>query len=191
MMKTTHLRVLGILTGIILLFVFGTTISLAGPSAPHADTLLQPDASNASCFEEASSAWTKKGSWMPMFRDAASGGVYLSYASSRTGWQIYLDIEVSGESFGLVYHKSPFGGIANVFVDDLRTPYAQIDMYAPYDLWLSQSFFEVDGLDPDETHTVRIVPSGKKNPASRGYSIDIDRLDMPGYTPEFNDNCLQ
>jgi hypothetical protein len=99
-----------------------------------------------------------------------------------------MELTFGGDGFALIYHKSPYGGIANLYVDDMRTPYAQIDMYAEEDLWLGDAVLQVSGLDPETVHVLRIVPTGDANPLARGAVITIDRVDLPVYDDACNGN---
>jgi hypothetical protein len=134
------------------------------------------------CFEETNLAWTWQGLWLPYFQVNASGGALMSYVSEQPGPDVFAEFSFAAEGFGLVYHRSPSGGIADVFIDDMTTPYTQIDMYADSDQGLDDAVLPVEGLDPAVVHTVRIVPTGEKNLLSGGYAIYIDRIDLPAYS---------
>jgi PKD repeat protein len=144
-----------------------------------------PSTPTEGCFEETNPAWKFQGDWMPHFQTGASGGVLLSYSSNKKNLNGYAEFDFVAGGFGLVFHKSPYGGMADIFVDNMTTPYIRVDMYAETDRWLEDAVLQVTGLDPAVSHTLRIVPIGKKNPLSKGYAVDIDRIDLPIY-----DNCV-
>jgi hypothetical protein len=133
------------------------------------------------CHEESHPAWKWEGQWMLYYTDAASGGVLASYPARNSEQDVYAEFEFLAEGFGLVYHKGPYGGIANVYLDNMDTPYTQLDMYAVEDRWLGDAVLVVDGLDPTVEHLLRIVPAEEKNIQSLGYAIGLDRIDLPAF----------
>jgi hypothetical protein len=142
------------------------------------------------CFEEVHPLWTLHGDWQPRSSDTASSGEYLVYTFGQTNPDAYAEFHFAGEGFALVYHKSPFGGVANVYVDDLRVPYAQLDMYATSETWQRETVFTVSGLDPTVEHVLRVAPAGRKNARSRGYAIYVDRVDLPVFNAYHEGGCF-
>jgi hypothetical protein len=165
------------------LSIRGSDSVIVIPRLPHL-----PDVPSGGCLEETHPAWTRRGLWIPYFQSSASGGMVYVHVGSRPRPNTYMELTFGGDGFALIYHKSPYGGIANLYVDDMRTPYAQIDMYAEEDLWLGDAVLQVSGLDPETVHVLRIVPTGDANPLARGAVITIDRVDLPVYDDACNGN---
>ena len=67
-------------------------------------------------------------------------------------------------------------GIADVYIDDMVTPYATIDLYSPT-LGSSGVLLSVDNLS-DGDHVLKIVCTGRQNPASANCFICIDCFEI-------------
>ncbi|MBN2306182.1 MAG: hypothetical protein JXQ72_16990, partial [Anaerolineae bacterium] len=147
-----------------------------------------PTAPTTGCYEEVNPAWVIAGEWHPQYRDDASMGALISYDGTLAGPDAYLEFTFQADGASLVYRKGPDGGIAAIYLDGAL--YAELDTYAPSDQVLGEAVFTVNGLDPAVEHTLRIVPTGRKNTRSSGYLVDIDRLDVPAYNAQYNNNCL-
>ncbi|MGH3156691.1 MAG: beta galactosidase jelly roll domain-containing protein, partial [Streptosporangiaceae bacterium] len=79
------------------------------------------------------------------------------------------------------------GGIADVYLDGKLA--AKVDTYAPGGKEFQQVLFYSHGLAAGD-HTLRIVVTGKQNPASTGDTVVVDAVNLPsaatqaGYYPE-------
>lgn len=153
------------------------------------DTTAVTELPSAGCFEEAHAAWTFEGDWNPLRQDGASMDVFQGFMAGNPANTGYAEFTFSGDGFALLYYRSPYGGMADVYVDNLSTPYTRLDMYADTVAGLEEALLEVTGLDPDAQHRVRIVPVPETNPLSLGDTVAVDRIDVPAYDPIYDDNC--
>lgn len=98
---------------------------------------------------------------------AASGGAYRSAGvSSATATLVF-----TGTRVDLVTAQGPAHGKVKVFIDDMMTPVATLDLYRASSLWrFTRSF---TGLTPG-AHTIRIQPTGTKNASSTGTKVVLD-----------------
>ncbi len=142
----------------------------------------------AGCFEDANDNWkyfgTIETSWVTLFPESASGGS-VRKGSGKPGEAIFAEFTFEAEGFALLYHKNPFGGYADLYVDGVFEE--RLDMYDPDEngQWLENALYEMSGLPPGE-HTLRVVFTGAANPESQALNIYVDRLDLPAYQPECN-----
>lgn len=85
-------------------------------------------------------------------------------------------VTFTGTAVQWIGPKEPNGGIADVSID--TGPSVAVDTYVSGSEQFQQVLYTVAGLTPG-THRLRIVVSGVKNPASTGYSISIDAINVP------------
>jgi hypothetical protein len=138
----------------------------------------QPNAPRYGCYEETNKEWSLFGpdnAWTLRTNTGASGDQYYE----ATAWvDTYAQFHFAATGFGLVYHKSADGGMADVYVDgDLITT---LDMSG--NAWLSYYNYDGPALNPNVVHTVQVVHAGEGN-------VYFDRIDLPAYDAAFNDNC--
>lgn len=75
-----------------------------------------------------------------------------------------------------VYTKRDFNnGIYSIYVDDMATPVAEVDAYAP-SAQFQQLTYQIEGLAPG-AHKIRIRVTGRKRAASAGCFIGIDKFE--------------
>jgi hypothetical protein len=145
------------------------------------------------CYEENNFTWWKyvgpsENSWFTQQALLeASGTPYGMYRRGRSNnaGDVYAEFAFKGTSFGFVYRKGEYGGYADIYLDGAYQGY--IDMYAPADVWITTSpyevLYEMSGLT-DEKHVLRIVFTHSKNPDSHGYDIYVDRIELPAYSTD-------
>lgn len=138
------------------------------------------------CFEDANDNWHYFGptetTWFTLFSAGASGGS-VRRGLGDPGDALFAEFTFEAEGFALLYHKNPYGGYADLYVDGAFVD--RLDMYAPVEQWLDSALYELSGLTPG-THTVRLMFTGEQNPESSGLNIYVDRLDLPAYQPTCN-----
>lgn len=157
---------------------------------PEPDTGGEPGPSDVptyGCYEE-SNEWMLIGPWLPATSEGASMDLY-AYVTTGDPNEVYAEFDFQAEGFSLLYHKNYFGGVADIYLDDMETPYDTLSMYdADHELWLSQAKYDVTGLDDSVVHLLRVVFTGAAG--GGGYTrIYIDRVDLPVYDSQWNDNC--
>jgi hypothetical protein len=123
-------------------------------------------------------------SWFTLFSAGASGGS-VHRGTGEIGDPIFAEFTFEAEGFALLYHKNPYGGYADLYLDGVFVE--RLDMYDPDPdgRWLEDALYEMSGLTPGP-HTLRLVFTGEANPGSSGLSVYVDRLDLPAYTVECN-----
>jgi photosystem II stability/assembly factor-like uncharacterized protein len=80
---------------------------------------------------------------------------------------------VSGTSIKWIGGKNSFGGIADLYVDEVYQ--GQVDLYSPQAQW-QEVLFSISGL-PAGSHSIRIVATGTKSPASMGEFVFVDAFE--------------
>jgi Bacterial Ig-like domain len=76
-------------------------------------------------------------------------------------------------SYAVVSTLGPDRGIAQIKVDGQVA--ATVDLYAPTQT-LSQVVWSINGLAPGQTHTIQVVSTNTRNPASSGTRVDYDAI---------------
>src|SRR5512145_1617771 len=102
--------------------------------------------------------------------------------------QATAEFSFTGTSIKWIGPKNVDCGISQVFLDNQLV--ASVDMYASS--WLKQQVLFSRGSLENRTHTIRIVVTASKNPASIGYYSSIDAFEWDaaaGYN-ELNDGGL-
>ncbi len=79
----------------------------------------------------------------------------------------------SGTSIKWIGVRTSSGGIADVYIDDVYQ--GQVDLYASQPEW-QEVLFSVSGLAAG-SHSIRIIATGTKNPASQGAFVFIDAFE--------------
>jgi hypothetical protein len=136
------------------------------------DLTLSPSAPPVTRREEADPSATYAGTW--------SQGVAFNFwsgekASLSGEASAQVTFTFSGKAVRWIGTRSFNGGIANVLLDGVQV--AQIDTYAPVQEEYQASMYSATGL-ADASHTLTIVGTGQKNPASQNTWIIVDAFDV-------------
>ncbi len=113
------------------------------------------------------------GTWQNYVSQAASGG--SRYKGISKGAAVMAGF--TGTTFELISYKGPDYGKALVSIDGGEP--IELDLYYPWGT-SRHRVLRVTGLS-DGTHTALIWAPGTKNPASRGYQIDVDAMKVSGW----------
>lgn len=108
-----------------------------------------------------------EGQW-PVVADTAAWGGSLRVSASAGAAMTH---RFTGNQVRLAGSVGPDGGLADVFLDDVKQP-APVDCHSPWPV-ARQILFYRSGLGTGE-HTLRIVVRGRANPLSSGAKIYID-----------------
>ncbi|MBN1681287.1 MAG: hypothetical protein JW966_13465 [Anaerolineae bacterium] len=171
------------------------------------------------CYEE-NDKWTGAGTWRLGNTPGASGFIYDPENPELAGTVVYTnggtdttyrEFRFAAESFSLLYHRGPDGGMAEIKLDgELLTDGIEIggvpitaelyesgypgtgipivdgalDMNAVEEYWLDDALVHVTGLDSNVVHVIRI-----RHPNDHANRIYIDRIDLPEYDAKYNDHC--
>jgi len=117
--------------------------------------------------------------WVTGYSAAYSGGgyVYGRWTGTR------LTAVFVGSSISWTGPKQPGYGMADIWIDGAKVA-TDVDCYASdADKTLSATIWESDTL-PRGAHTIELRLEGRKNPASTGYVVVLDRLTVTGATPQ-------
>lgn len=151
------------------------SLTVAGTASPaSADTYVSVDAVRVSGelvgwpVEQNDTRIVRRGSWTQLTAAGLSGGSHL--LTSTPGDEIA--IEFSGTRLDLAAMTGPKSGIATVSVDG-GAP-LDVDFYAAQTGF--RSIVYSTGDLPAGTHTLRLVCSGRKNPASAGAFVGLDAV---------------
>lgn len=94
------------------------------------------------------------------FKEVTEGGESITYTFEGTGIKV-------------ISPKNPNFGYMDVYIDDMETPVAKnVDFYASSSLKQQETYVNMD-LAPG-THTIKLVATGTKNPASSKTKIEFD-----------------
>lgn len=115
--------------------------------------------------------------WVGAWSTLSDANNYSSGTLARTNSAgAGFSASFTGTAFDLISYKNPYWGIAQVQLDG-GTP-VDIDLYDPKFL-AKNKVWSVTGLE-NTSHTVSVTWTGRKNPASLGTHVAVDRVDIVG-----------
>ncbi len=119
------------------------------------------------------------GRWPPGSGSGAWNKIYNILACGNTMRHsdvkhAYCTLSFVGDSVSWIGTKSFKGGIAAVIIDDMFQ--GEVDVYSPQAEW-REALFTKTGLGPG-LHTIKIVVTGRSNPASTGGFVYIDAFEV-------------
>ncbi|WDL97881.1 beta-galactosidase [Alicyclobacillus sp. ALC3] len=126
-------------------------------------------------YGDTNSALQYSGTWTPVKNQSYTSGDYQNSEdfSNQTGASV--TVKFTGTAVQWIGPKAANHGIANVYLDGKKV--AAVDSYAP-STEFQQVLYGVSGLS-NTTHTLKIVVSGQKNPASGGTFVSINAINVP------------
>jgi predicted ester cyclase len=147
------------------------TLQLTNVTAGH--TILVTFGLSANRYEQTDSRIAYSGTWESRTKTFHSGGTYACtrYAAAK------VTIKFSGTGMDYITNKDSQYGIAKVTLDG-GTP-QDVDLYSGERNVFQSKVWTVSGL-PNTTHTVVVEYTGRKNPASSGYWIGLDAVNLTG-----------
>ncbi|MCU1444485.1 right-handed parallel beta-helix repeat-containing protein [Cryobacterium sp.] len=124
-------------------------------------------------YQNTSGKLVYTGAWSGLNSGSDSGGSsgYLNTAGSAS-------LTFSGTAVRWISRTTPSAGTAEVFIDGALV--STVDRYTKTTLY-QQTVFERTGLRTG-THTITIVRTGTKNPASSGSNLVLDSIVVPDTT---------
>lgn len=144
------------------------------PLTPAVSVTMPISAQGAGTYQSTSEAVTLVGPWSTIASTVDSGGSH-----SRLSAPGYAEFSFATSGVKVLGRKNANAGLADIYVDGVKK--ATVDLYAPTTTY-QHTLYEVAGL-PETNHTVRVVRTGKRNPASGGYNIMIDAFVAPDIHP--------
>ncbi len=136
---------------------------------------LNTDQTGGYTYDDTSPPLDYVGSWSHVSNQSYTGGDYEKTESFSDTAGDSMSVTFTGTSVQWIAPTSGNHGIADVFLDGNLL--ATVDGYSPGTNF-QQVEYSVSGL-PDTSHTLKIVVSGQKNPASSGTYVSIDAINLP------------
>ena len=128
-------------------------------------------------YDDTSPALQYSGDWTHAGPSAGyTNGDYDSTESWSMQAGASMTVSFSGTAIEWIGPKNTNGGIADVYIDG--TLAGTVDTYAPGGKEFQQVLFDKAGLTPG-SHTLKIVVTGQKNPASTADTVVIDAVNVP------------
>ena len=131
-------------------------------------------------FNDANALVKYSGRWSN-FSDPNNLGGTAKYSDDPNS---FVSMTFTGSSLKLIGYKAKYYGIAHVYIDN--TLMASIDYYSPDTLY-QQLLFQTFGLS-DDTHVLKIVYTGLKNPLALSSIINVDNIIVSDETGKFEEN---
>ena len=103
--------------------------------------------------------------WVPAKSTKASGGTYISAATSSS----FVSFDFRGRSVDLTTATGPNYGKAQIFIDGISQ--GVVDLFSTRQQWRVVKSF--GGLAPG-AHTIKVSVLGAKNPSSHGKNVVVD-----------------
>src|SRR5579875_2570231 len=115
------------------------------------------------------------GNWSHVSNQSYTGGDYDKTESFSDTTGDSMSVTFTGTAVHWIAPTANNHGIADVYLDGQQV--TAVDGYSP-GTDFQQVEYQVSGLS-DTTHTLKIVVSGNKNPASSGTYVSIDAINVP------------
>ncbi len=126
-------------------------------------------------YDDTASALDYTGSWSHVSNQSYTGGDYQKTESFSNTTGDSVSVTFTGTAVQWIAPDANNHGIADVYLDGNQV--ATVDGYSPGSEF-QQVLYSVSGL-ADASHTLKIVVSGQKNPASGGTYVSIDAINLP------------
>jgi beta-galactosidase GanA len=136
---------------------------------------LNADQTGSYTYDDVSPSLDYSGSWSHVSHQSYTGGDYDQTESFSDTTGDSTSITFTGTAVQWIAPTANNHGIADVYLDGKQV--ATFDGYSPGTNF-QQVAYSVSGLS-DGSHTLEIVVSGQKNPASGGTYVSIDAINVP------------
>lgn len=173
-MRRTSVVLTLVSLAIFLLACAPSALALEAPHASEVTTVTTPTAEPLVRLEDDDLRVRFAGAWKSGWARTMSGQTYR--ISRRGGASCWASFE--GSSAALFSRLGPARGKASVYVDGSYV--ATVDLYSPTNT-LSQSVWATDTLAPGQ-HSIKVLVTGTKNPASSGTYVIFDAFDVSSTT---------
>jgi beta-galactosidase GanA len=136
---------------------------------------LNADQTGTYTYDDASPSLDYTGSWSHVAHQSYTGGDYDQTESFSDTAGDSMSVAFTGTAVQWIAATANNHGIADVYLDGKQV--ATVDGYSS-GTDFQQVEYSVSGLS-DSSHTLKIVVSGQKNPASGGTYVSIDAINVP------------
>ncbi len=126
-------------------------------------------------YDDTDPALVYTGSWSHVANQSYTGGDYKQTESFSDTTGDSMSVRFTGTAVQYIAPTASNHGIADIYLDG--TQVATVDGYSP-GTDFQQVLYSASGLS-DTTHTLKIVVSGQKNPASGGTFVSVDAINVP------------
>ena len=136
---------------------------------------LNADQTGTYTYDDTNPALDYTGNWSHVSNQSYTGGDYEKTESFSDTTGDSVSVTFTGTAVQWIAPNASNHGIADVYLDGNQV--ATVDGYSPGSEF-QQVLYSVSGLT-DTSHTLKIVVSGQKNPASGGTYVSIDAINVP------------
>ncbi len=126
-------------------------------------------------YDDPDPALSYVGSWSHVANQSYTSGDYKRTESFSDTTGDSVAVTFTGTAVQWIAPTASNHGIADVYLDGNQV--ATVDGYSPGNVF-QQVMYSASGL-PDTAHTLKIVVSGQKNPASNGTFVSVDAINVP------------
>ena len=148
------------------LIAYFLLIALLVPMLPVFSSSAQEATEIFTTEDNTAASITYHGSWSP----SSMGGAYHDTVAYSNITGDYVEYAFTGTSFSFIASKESNRGIAELVLDGISL--GEVDLY--HDSILRQQVVYTQNGLADKTHTLKVVVTGKQNPAANGCYVDID-----------------
>jgi beta-galactosidase GanA len=124
--------------------------------------------------DDASPAIAYSGAWTHVSNQSYTAGDYGNTESFANTAGPSASFTFTTSAVRFVSVKGSNGGMADIYLDGAKV--ATVDTYAPGNKEYEQVLYQAAGLAPG-THTLMVVATGQRNPASSGAFVSVDGFD--------------
>ncbi len=156
-------------------FVYVRQANAASTATVSTHLALDAGQTGSYTYDDTDPALDYTGSWSHVSDQSYTTGDYDQTESFSDTAGDSLSVTFTGTGVQWIAPDASNHGIADVYLDG--TQVATVDGYAP-STEFQQVLYSVSGLT-DTSHTLKIVVSGQKNPASAGTYVSVDAIDVP------------
>ncbi len=158
-------------------FIYVRQGNAASTATASTHLALNLDESAGYTYDDVDSALTYTGNWTHAGPGSGyTGGDYDSTESWSQQTGATMTVSFTGTGVEWIGPKNNNGGIAAVYIDGSQA--ATVDTYAAAGKQFQQLLFNATGLAAG-THTLEIVVTGQKNPASSADTVVVDAINVP------------
>ena len=126
-------------------------------------------------YDDTDPALSYVGTWSHVANQSYTSGDYKQTESFSDTTGDSVSLTFTGTAVQWIAPTASNHGIADVYLDGNQV--ATVDGYSPGNVF-QQVLYSASGLS-DTTHTLKIVVSGQKNPASNGTFVSVDAINVP------------
>jgi beta-galactosidase GanA len=156
-------------------FIYLRQANASSNATVHTHMALSVTPSFGYTYDDTAPQLTYTGSWSHVSNQSYTTGDYDQTESFSNTTGDSVSVTFTGTAVQWIAPTASNHGIADVYLDGKQV--ATVDGYSPSTNF-QQVLYAASGLS-NTTHTLKIVVSGQKNPASGGTYVSIDAINLP------------